>query len=342
MFPDAGGYSSDMTALVTLDACLSLVLSDMAPASPDRLDLSAAVGHVLAADLTLSCALPVRSQSLRSGIAVAALDTVGASPQLPLPIPSARRVRPGRDLPQGTDAVLPEDGVEWSGPIPLAIRAISPGDGMRRTGHDGRAGQVIARAGDRLGPIGALLAAEAGITTADIRRPRVRIAMDTPHHADFAAQWARGLGATLSPDAPDLVLCTSTDDAPRLALSGAETAWLHRQNGCLMLELPARFDGMIAGLLALGLPALEALTGAVPRPVTRPLLRKAVSGPGMSDLVLLTAQPGGWHPASPGLITIAGLARAQAFAILPPDSEGLPAGADLSGHALVPFANELP
>ncbi len=330
-----------MTALLTLDACLSLVLSQLGAVAPDKVNLAQATGSVLAADLVLPCDLPVRSQALRAGIAVASLDTVGASPQLPLSIAAAQRVVPGQDLPSSMDAVLPHDAVDLSGPVPQAIRPIGPGDGMRRMGHDGREGQIIAQAGSRMGALAALLAAEAGLDTALVRLPRIQITLDHPAHQAFAARWTRGQGGVPCSDGPQLVLRTSHDATPRLALTGAETAWLSYRDNLLVLELPPRFDTMIAGLLALGLPVLDALTGAVPHALTRPLMGKVASTPGMSDLVLLMAHPDGWQPSPPGLITIATLANAQAFAILPPDSEGLPAGAPLAGRFLAFGLNEI-
>jgi molybdopterin biosynthesis enzyme len=51
----------------------------------------------------------------------------------------------------------------------------------------------------------------------------------------------------------------------------------------------------------------------------------------LSELVLLTREGAAWRPAPPGSLTLAALAEADAFAILPPDSEGLPEGALLAG-----------
>ncbi|MFN3279863.1 MAG: hypothetical protein ACK41Y_15925 [Paracoccus hibiscisoli] len=331
-----------MAALLTLDACLSQALSGTTAVVPDRLDPARATGHALASDLTLPHDLPVRSQALRTGIAVASLDTVGASPQLPLPIPAVMRVQAGCDLPPGMDAVLALDDVDLSGPVPQVIRPIGPGEGMRRAGHDGRAEQPLAQAGDRLGALTALLAAEAGLETVPVRRPRVRIALDDLGHAGFAARWTLALGGLPSDDAPHMVLRTDRDALPRLALTGAETAWLSCHDGVLILDLPPRFDAMIVGLLALGRPALAALTGSTARPLMRPLTRKVASAPGMADLVLLAAHGDGWRPGAPGLITLAALTQAQAFAILPPDSEGLPAGAPLAGTPVISLAHEMP
>lgn len=83
----------------------------------------------------------------------------------------------------------------------------------------------------------------------------------------------------------------------------------------LVLSVPQRFDGALAAMLALGLPALAALTGLRDATDTPPLARKAAAPPGLSDLVLLADAGAAWRPAP-----------ARAFAILPPDSAGLPEG----------------
>jgi molybdopterin biosynthesis enzyme len=289
---------------------------------------------VLAGDLRAPHDLPRETQALRAGLAVAALDLIGASATLPQPLAAPRRVLPGDSLPPGTDSVLTEDGVEHTGTGTEAIRPVSPGEGVRRAGHDARAGARIAQGGARLTARAALVAALAGIETVAQRIPRVQVALPDPAQADFVVRWAQGLGARPVTDAPHLQLRPAETHLPRLALSPGDTAWLQRKDGVLLLDLPHRFDGMVAALLALGLPALVALSGAVPRLETRPLTGKVSSGLGLSELVLLHADASGWGPAAPGNITLESLSQASAFALLPPDSEGLPAGAPLAGIPL--------
>ena len=328
-----------MTSLVPLDVCLAQATQNLMPVPPERLGLAEAIGFVLAADIVLPRDLPAQSQALRAGVAVAALDVMGASPQLPLPISRALRVQPGQAMPLGTDAVLPDDGVDWSAPLPHAVCPINPGEAIRRAGHDGRAGQILALAGDRFGPKFAFLAAEAGIESVLVRRPRVQIALENSAQADFIARWVVRFGAIITTEAPHIFLRAGQDHAPRIALCPGETAWLHSNDGVVVLDVPPRFDGMIAAFLVLCLPVLRALTGVTHGFSTRPLLRKAVSAPGVSDLVLLAPHAGGWNPMAPGTITLTALAEARAFAILPPETEGLPAGALLAAQFLDPDLN---
>lgn len=333
--PQAGLCSLAMYSLVPLDECLSRALEGRAPLPVVPLPTRAAVGHVLAEALVLPADIPAQAQALRAGLAVAALDTVGASAGAPVPLGDVARVLPGQPLPPGADAVLPEDGVEGCAALVEAIRPVDPGEGTRRAGHDGRAGALLAQPGAVVTHRLALVAALAGMAELPVRRaPVVRVALPDPALVGFATGWLAGLGAVIGTDAPDLTLAPTAAHTPRLALAPADTAWLAGDGAGLVLEVPARFDGMVTALLALALPVLAALTGASPRPRSLPLARKASSTVGLSELVLLAEADGTWLPHPPGTLTASALAAASAFAILPPDSEGLPAGAPLAGVPL--------
>lgn len=327
-----------MDSLTALEACLAQALHGIAPAAVEALPLSGALGLVLAEDLAFPADTPPVAEALRAGLAVAALDLTGASADVPVPLGAARRVVPGDPLPPGTDAILAEDEAKQDRDGWAALRPIAPGEGARRAGHDGRAGTVIARAGTRLDARHVLVAGLAGVGRCMVRRMRVAIALPDPRIAGFAAGWMAALGAHATDTAPDLILRPADAGRPRLALAPGDTAWLAAEDGALVLSVPRRFDGAVAACLALGLPAMAALGGARALTEERPLTRKAASSLGMTDLVLLTREEAGWRPAPPGSLTLAALAGADAFALLPPGSEGLPEGAPLAGISLhAPF-----
>ncbi|MBD3764610.1 MAG: hypothetical protein IE927_07695 [Rhodobacterales bacterium] len=321
-----------MSSLASLADCLGQALAGLAPVADTHLPLAQARGVVLARDLTVPADLPARAQALRAGLAVPALDLMGASPQMPLPLPARHPVTPGAALPPGCDAVLPEEDVDPLGP--MALRTPGPGEGVRLAGQDARAGLVIAPAGAALTARAALVAGLAGLDRAAVRRPGVAIDLPDPVLADFAAAWARDQGAEVGADRVDLLLRATPTHRPRLALTPGDTAWLARVDGRLVLDLPPRFDGLMAALLALGLPALAALSGrlAPPRPVA--LGRKLTSAIGLTELALLTPGPEGWLPEAAGTITLAGLTRARAFTLVPPGAEGFAAGATVPAQPL--------
>lgn len=323
-----------MDSLTTLDDCLAHALKDLAPAPAERVLLTDAMGCVLAEPLFFPADMPPVDEALRAGFAVSSLDLTGASASVPMPIAAPARLLPADPLPPGADAVLPPDGVEATGTAWEAIRPVGPGEGVRRSGHDGRAGALIAPAGATVSARLCLVADRAGLAHCTIRRPRVVLALNDPAQTRFARTFLTALGAQIVDDAPHLILRPTADAEPKLALAPAQTAWLAREGGALTLSVPRRFDGMVAACLALALPVMSALSGATVPSEERPLSRKLASALGMSELVLLTRQDADWHPAAPGAVTLSGLAMADAFAILPPLSEGLPAGASLAGTSL--------
>lgn len=332
-----------MPRLTPLSDCLGHALAALAPAPVRLVPPADALGATLAADLTFPADLPQSAEALRQGFAVAALDLMGASPQMPLPLIGAQTVQPGAPLPPGTDALLPEEDVETGGnpSLPLALRAPAPGEGIRRAGHEARAGASLAQAGDRVTPRLALIAELAGLKALALRRPRVRLDLPDPAQHAFLRAWLRGEGAAVVTEAPDLVLRRTSDHRPRLALAPGESAWLGMHEGCCTLHLPTRFDGMIAAVLALGRPVLAALSGRAPEPA-RPLVlsRKLSSVIGVTELALLAPGAEGWAAEPAGLLTLSGLARARAFTLIPPESEGYAAGSTVPAFALEPTGAE--
>jgi len=332
-----------MMTLTALHDCLEQALGTVAPLRGEHRSPASALGCVLAEAVSVPADQPRCTEALRAGYAVSALDLVGASSETPLPLPNHTPVVAGQPLPAGTDAVLPADCVE-PGPVGLdAIRPVHPGEGVRRAGHDGRAGERLADAGTRVTATHLLLAELCGLATLPVRRVRVQVALDDPRLRDVVTAWLLGVCAPCcvdSSDAANLIIRTTADHSPRLALAPAETAWLERdaRSGRLTLSAPARHDGLLSALLALGIPALAALLGTTPHQRVQPLTGKAGSTIGWSELLLLHDADASWSPAIAGHVTLRTLAAAQAFAVLPPDSEGCPAGAALAATPLLqPF-----
>ena len=329
-----------MTCLTPLADALARVLDTVRPVPARALPLAQAQGAVLAQDLAFPADLPPTAQALRAGFAVAALDTVGASPFAPVPLGAPPRVLPGDPMPAGTDAVLLVADTDGTAPLVECLRPVDPGTGLRRAGHDARAGDLIAAQGHRLDARHMALARAAGLEMGPVRQPRVAL-IDLPEPMTaFLTPWLIGLGADLvDTGAADLTLRPATDPTPRLALAPGDAAEVAVTDTGVTLGLPARFDAGLAAVLALGLPVLAALSGAVQRTRTLPLSRKLSSGLGVSDLVLLTETQGTWSPGPAGTLTLADLARADAFALIPPQSEGLPQGAPLAATPILsPFA----
>jgi molybdopterin molybdotransferase len=79
------------------------------------------------------------------------------------------RIMTGAPVPEGADAVVMVEHTQVAGERMTPSREPKPGDHVRRRGEDVRAGQVVLRAGDTVGP------AELGVL-ASLRRAAVRVA----------------------------------------------------------------------------------------------------------------------------------------------------------------------
>ena len=131
---------------------------------------------------------------------------------------------------------------------------------------------------------------------------------------------------TVSDSAADIVIAWTGSGIPDLLFGPVTPRPLRRDGGGVRVTLPERFDGMIAGFVALALPAIALTLHRQIRLERRLLQQKIVSTIGTSDCVLLQSRPRGYTPLVVGEITLAALAMADSFALIPPESEGVAAG----------------
>ncbi|RZU61880.1 gephyrin-like molybdotransferase Glp [Zhihengliuella halotolerans] len=162
------------------------------PVPTGELALADALGRVIAADVVAPIPLPVFDNSQMDGYAVRAADLTGAALPIARPIPAGAAGAPlvpgtcapimtGAPVPAWADTIVPiEAAVPDAFPpfvtdrtrphdddarvtLPVAAE-VTPGAFVRRAGSDIAAGAVALRAGDRVGPRHAGLAAALGIT----------------------------------------------------------------------------------------------------------------------------------------------------------------------------------
>jgi molybdopterin molybdotransferase len=176
-----------MEALLTLAEALAMVLERARPLAAEPVRLDAAAGRVLARDATATVDLPPFPSSAMDGFAVRAADTPGTLPivaRIPAGRPAPRALASGEAMaiatggvvPEGADAVIPIEYVVHNDNEVEIPEAAQPGANVRPRGGDVRAGEIVVRAGARLGPaqVGALAAA--GVAeVASSARPRVAV-----------------------------------------------------------------------------------------------------------------------------------------------------------------------
>ena len=186
--------------LKALDAALAELLAH-AQLLPGAESVSTfdADGRVLTRDLTASLNVPANDNSAMDGYAVRAADCVDASAALqvsqripagisvsglqPLAPFSAARIFTGAPIPPGADAVVMQEdstaveGDSGTSASSVRVRVTPPlGQHIRRRGEDVAAGDVVLRAGTRLGPASLGLAASIGFDRLQVAR-RVRVAL---------------------------------------------------------------------------------------------------------------------------------------------------------------------
>jgi molybdenum cofactor synthesis domain-containing protein len=180
--------------MVPIDEARSLVLSGCRPLPPVEMDLAAALGCVLAAEVVAGEDVPPFANTAVDGYAVRAEDTVGATgtspvelavvgelaagvaPSKPVGPGEAIRIMTGAPIPPGADAVVMVEDTElvgeraWlDGRARVRVRRpVSAGAAVRSAGDD-------VRVGDRLFPPGTeVRPAVAGVlASVNCRRPVV-------------------------------------------------------------------------------------------------------------------------------------------------------------------------
>lgn len=334
-------------ALKPLDAVLQPVLQRLSPVPPNRVPLEFASSAVAVDAVRALRGVPERAIALRSGLAVTALDLVGASPLSPVILASRPpAVAAGSPLPEGCDAVVYPSAVGEVGAMLVASDAAAPGLNARLAGQDLMLDAVVVPAGQRLTPEAMLACRLAGIGAVSIRKPRVSVQLDDEAHAAWIDQRLTALGCATAVDASqaNLVIRDSSQSIPRLALQPGDTAALElTPDGVVRVELPPRFDGVLAGYVALVMPTVGCLVGLAFQSCSRPLTRKLSSSIGMTELALLRSGKAGYEPLAVGDVPLSAVAQADAFMLIPPAAEGHAAGEIVAAIRLTePFGLDQP
>lgn len=177
--------------MIDVDAAIARILDTVEPLDPERIELTYAVGRVLAEAVTARRLLPAHDNSAMDGYAVRAADVPGPGAALPvvdeipagrtdpqtLPEGAAARIFTGGCLPPGADAVMLQEDAERDGDRVVFGEGAQTWQHVRRAGSDVRVGDVVAAAGRVLlsGDLAAL-AAQGRSQVAVVRRPVVAIA----------------------------------------------------------------------------------------------------------------------------------------------------------------------
>ena len=229
------------------------------PARPrgiERVGLDAAFGRILARDAVAGGPYPADDRSTMDGFAVRSADgssprritgtiRMGAAPPGRLGPGEAMRIPTGGVLPPDADAVVPiEDGQERDGEL-IAAAAPQPGAYFTPRGQDMAPGDLVLRAGRRIGAAELSVLATLGVTAPEVYlRPAVAIVSTGDELVDAVREPGTG----------------QVRDSNRWAIAGVLAAL-----GCEVVHLPHSVDeiGAIRAGIAEGLRVADAvvLTG---------------------------------------------------------------------------------
>jgi molybdopterin molybdotransferase len=189
--------------VLTVEDARERILSRIAPLGIERMEIMGALGRVLAEPIVARATIPPWPNSSMDGYALRAQDTngepvelavvgriiAGAMPSRALGAGESMRIFTGAPLPEGADAVVPQEDVAASGDRVTVRGRIAPGAYVRPAGEDVRAGDVVVK------PSGVIGAAEVGLLAtlgyAQVRvyrRPRVAILSTGNELADLGSQ----------------------------------------------------------------------------------------------------------------------------------------------------------
>ena len=192
--------------MIAVEEALERILSRVSALGSERAELSQALHRVLAEDVAAGGDIPPWPNSSMDGYALRGGDTSRASAEdparlrvagrvtagtlveRPLAAGEAYRIFTGAPLPNGADAVIPqEDVVEKEGTLVIS-RRVSVGDYVRPRGEDIKSGETVLGTGQFLGAgeIGLLAALGRG-RVGVVKRPRVGILSTGDEIADLGS-----------------------------------------------------------------------------------------------------------------------------------------------------------
>ncbi|GAC1306026.1 MAG: molybdopterin molybdotransferase MoeA [Vulcanimicrobiaceae bacterium] len=182
-----GGFDPARLLAPAQAVVLYLGRAELRPPSVETVALDDALGRVLACDAVAREDHPSHARSTMDGFAVASASVatrrrivgsvaMGSRAPQPLEPGDAMRVPTGGALPDGADAVVPQEDVALDGETIVLAGPIAAGDSVSQRASDIAAGTVVLRAGRRIGGPELGVLATLGLARVTVyRRPRIGI-----------------------------------------------------------------------------------------------------------------------------------------------------------------------
>jgi molybdopterin molybdotransferase len=197
--------------VISVEEALERILSRVGTLGVERVALLDSLDRVLAESVTAEREIPPWPNSSMDGYAVMSVDTVAATADRPAALrmaghiaaghmaerPLARgeafRILTGAPLPEGADAVIPQEDVQVDGALVRIPRPVPTGDYVRPRGEDIRPGDRLFEPGRVLSPGDIGVLATLGRTRVQVvRRPLVGVLSTGDEIVDLGGAVAPG------------------------------------------------------------------------------------------------------------------------------------------------------
>ena len=176
--------------MISVEEAQQRVMAEVVAGDVEHVALADTLGRVLREELVAAQDAPAADNSAMDGYAVRFDDVANAPVTLPVrgdiaaghpsstPLEpgTVMRIMTGAFVPEGADTVIQVELTDGGTETVTIEKALPRGTNIRRRGEDTRAGDVLLRAGIRIGPAEIALLAGAGKTSVRVgRRPTVAI-----------------------------------------------------------------------------------------------------------------------------------------------------------------------
>ncbi|NWF94469.1 MAG: molybdopterin molybdotransferase MoeA [Syntrophaceae bacterium] len=180
--------------MIAVEEALERILSHIRPLGSEKVSILDALGRVISEDIYANRDIPPLDNSGMDGYAVRARDIQNASQDHPVRLKviedlragfvsqktlrtgEAIRIMTGAPIPNGADTVVPVEDTEKGSGIVSVLKALQPGQNIRRAGEDVKKGERVISDGDLIRPAEVGMLASVGRSSVAVyQRPLVAI-----------------------------------------------------------------------------------------------------------------------------------------------------------------------
>ena len=194
--------------MITVEEALDKILSHIQPLGSEKVSLLEASGRVIAEDIYANRDIPPLDNSGMDGYAVRSEDIRNVSRDRPIQLKvigdlpagfissktvekgQAIRIMTGAPIPKGADSVIRVEDTRNENGFVTILRAVAPGENIRKAGADLRSGERVISIGDFIRPAEVGILASVGRSFVSVyQRPLVAILCTGEELVDVDGDW---------------------------------------------------------------------------------------------------------------------------------------------------------